>query len=623
LRKLLRLMGYAQPYWLQAFSSVVLMAGVGLLEAFRVLLVSPIYDRVFNPNTPERKIPLLGPRFSLSLQQIVPSHFHNDWAIVAFALVASTLLKGIFDYCGTYLVNYAGFGMITDLRDDLYDAILRRSVSFFQQHATGTIVSTMINDIERVQFAMSSVLAEFLQQFFTLIFTACVVVALGGKLAWVLLLFVPVVLLSARRIGRQVRQTTRRGQDKLAEIQNILHETITGNRIVKAFNMELWEMTRFKQAAHRLFHANLRSVRAQAISSPLMDSIGAVAIALLLLVGRNGIRAHTLTAGTFLAFIIAVFKLYDPVRKFALFYNNFQQALGASSEIFRFMDTQDEVREKAGAHVLKEFRQEIRIENVCFDYRNEEGERQVLRDINLVVPRGEVVALVGPSGAGKSTLVNLIPRFFDVTAGSILIDGHDLRDVSLASLRSQIGNVTQETILFNDTVRNNIAYGEAGIPLNRVIASAQAALAHDFIERLPEKYDTVIGEKGFRLSGGERQRIAIARALLKNAPILILDEATSALDSESESLVQIALSNLIAGRTVFVIAHRLSTVRRASRIAVIEDGRITAIGPHEELLRVSATYQRLYQLQFMDPAEFPGNGLPASLEPALSAEVEL
>ena len=274
---------------------------------------------------------------------------HNAWDIVAFALVVSTLLKGIFDYCGTYLVNYAGFGMITDLRDDLYDAILRRSVSFFQQHATGTIVSTLINDIERVQFAMSSVLSEFLQQFFTLIFTACVVVALGGKLAWVLLLFVPVVLVSARRIGRQVRQTTRRGQDKLAEIQNILHETITGNRIVKAFNMELWEMTRFKQAARRLFDANLRSVRAQAISSPLMDAIGAVAIAMLLWVGRNSIRDHALTAGTFFAFIIAVFKLYEPVRKFALFYNNFQQALGASSEIFRFMDTQDEVREKAGA----------------------------------------------------------------------------------------------------------------------------------------------------------------------------------------------------------------------------------------------------------------------------------
>src|SRR6202012_4585590 len=263
LKKLVRLLGYVRPYWLQALSSVIFMALVGLLDAFRLLLVGPIFDRVLNPGAPERAIPLFGPRFSgISLQQFVPPHFQNPWAVVAFALVISTLLKGIFDYCGTYLVNYAGFGMITDLRDDLYDAILRRSVSFFQQHATGTIVSTLINDIERVQYAMSSVLAEFLQQLFTLIFTAFVVVAVGGKLAWVLLLFVPVVLVSARKIGRQVRQTTRRGQDKLAEIQNILHETITGNRIVKAFNMELWEMMRFQQAARRLLEANLRSVRA-------------------------------------------------------------------------------------------------------------------------------------------------------------------------------------------------------------------------------------------------------------------------------------------------------------------------------------------------------------------------
>src|SRR6202044_548297 len=320
------LLGYVQPYWLQSLTSVILMAGVGLLDAFRLLLVGPIFDRVLNPNGPDRTIPLLGPRFGISLQQIVPSHFHNAWDIVAFALVASTLLKGICDYCGTYLVNYAGFCMITDLRDDLYDAILRRSVSFFQQHATGTIVSTLINDIERVQFAMSSVLAEFLQQFFTLIFTACVVVALGGKLAWVLLLFVPVVLLSARRIGRQVRQTTRRGQDKLADIQNILHETITGNRIVKAFNMEFWELLRFRQAARKLFRANLRSVRAQAITSPLMDFIGAVAIAVLLWVGRNEIGHGAMKEGVFFAFIVALFKMYDPVRRFGIYYNNFQQA---------------------------------------------------------------------------------------------------------------------------------------------------------------------------------------------------------------------------------------------------------------------------------------------------------
>jgi subfamily B ATP-binding cassette protein MsbA len=624
--KLLRLLGYVRPYWLQAIASVLLMAAVGLLDAFRLLLVGPIFERVLNPKAPNVKISLLGPRFSLSLQQLVPSHFHNPWTIVAFALVASTVIKGLCDYGGTYLVNYAGFGMITDLRDDLYNAILRRSVAFFQTHTTGTLVSTLINDIERVQFAMSSVLAEFLQQLFTLIFTACVVVLIGGKLAWILLLFVPVVLVSARKIGREVRHTTRRGQDKLAEIQNILHETITGNRIVKAFNMEIWEMTRFKQAARRLFRANLQSVRAQAISSPLMDSIGAVAIALLLLVGRMRIQVHALTAATFLVFIFAVFRLYDPVRKFALFYNNFQQALGASSEIFRFMDAQDDVREKPRAHVLQGLQLEIRMEHVSFSYQADEGEVRVLNDINLAVPRGEVVALVGPSGAGKSTLVNLIPRFFDVTQGSIHIDGHDLRDVNLSSLRRLIGNVTQETILFNDTVRNNIAYGRADIPLSRVIESSKSALAHEFIERLPDKYDTMIGERGLRLSGGERQRIAIARALLKNAPILILDEATSALDAESESLVQTALSNLMRGRTVFVIAHRLSTVRRANRIAVLESGSITAIGSHEELLAISPTYRRLYQLQFMDPSELPVQRTAkevSNLEPALSGEVEI
>jgi ATP-binding cassette, subfamily B, bacterial MsbA len=625
-KRLLRLLGYVAPYSLPALAAVVLMAAVGLLDSFRVLLVGPIFDRVLNPNTPGRHMALLGPHWSLSLQQLIPSqvqtHIQNPWGVVAFALIVSTLLKSICDYCGTYLVNYTGFGMITDLRNDLYDAILRRSISFFQKHTTGSLVSTLINDIERVQFAMSSVLAEFLQQLFTLIFTASVVVILGGKLAWILLIFVPVVLISARRIGREVRQTTRRGQDKLAEIQNILHETITGNRIVKAFSMELWEMQRFKQAAARLLRANLHSVRAQAISSPLMDSIGAIAIALLLWVGRNQIRAHALTTGTFFAFILAVFKLYDPVRKFALFYNNFQQALGASSEIFRFMDAQDDVCEKPHARVLKGFALQIRMEDVGFCYQAEEGEIEVLKDINLTVPRGEVVALVGPSGAGKSTLVNLIPRFFDVKRGSIRIDGYDLRDVTLASLRGLIGNVTQETILFNDTVRNNIAYGQADVPLSQVIEAAKVALAHDFIEQLPEKYDTMIGEKGLRLSGGERQRIAIARALLKNAPILILDEATSALDAESESLVQAALSNLMTGRTAFVIAHRLSTVRRANRIAVLESGRITAIGSHEELLNMSPTYRRLYELQFMDLPVARGSELP-NLEPALSGEVDV
>jgi len=601
-----RLLRYLRPYSLQALLSVVLMAAVGLLEAFRLLLIKPIFDHVLDPRAANGAISLFvvpGTRYQLDLRQMVPAFFHNDWNVVAFALVVSTVVKGFCDYGGTYLVNYAGFGMITDLRDDLYEAILRRSVSFFQKHATGTILSTLINDVERIQYAMSSVLSEFLQQIFTLIFTIVVVIGYGGKLAWVLLIFLPVVVGSARKIGRQVRTTTRRGQDKLAEIQNILHETVTGNRIVKAFNMELWETLRFKKAARRLFRANLRSVRAQAISSPLMDSIGAVAIALLLWVGRLQIKNGAMTEGAFFAFIVAVFKLYDPVRKFALFYNNFQSALGASSEIFNFMDAQDDVLDKPRARALKGFHQGIRFEGVSFAYSGDEGEKEVLHGIDLEIRCGEVVALVGPSGAGKSTLVNLVPRFFDVSKGRILIDGHDLREVSLRSLREQIGKVTQETILFNDTVRNNIAYGQPDVSLQSVMEAAKAALAHDFILNLPEGYDTVIGEKGFRLSGGERQRLAIARALLKNAPILILDEATSALDSESEALVQAALANLMAKRTSIVIAHRLSTVRRANRIAVVEGGRITAVGPHEELLRVSPTYQRLHQLQFATGAE--------------------
>jgi subfamily B ATP-binding cassette protein MsbA len=600
--QLTRLIRYALPYWWQILSSVVLMAAVGGLDAFKYLLVRPVFDRVLNPATGSQNIQLFvipGTRHPVYLQQFVPAHFTNAWNIVAFALVASTILKGICDYSGTYLVNHAGFGMITDLRDDLYTALLRRSAAFFSKHTTGTLLSTIINDIERVQYAMSTVLSELLQQFFTFVSVAIVVVILGGSLSWVLLLFVPVIVFSSRKIGSRVRHTTRHGQDKLAEIQNILHETITGNRIVKAFNTEDWETSRFRKAARRLFRANLRSVAATAISSPLMDVLGVVGIALLILIGRGRIVHNQMTPGVFVAFITAVFSLYNPVRKFALFYNNFQQALGASSEIFKFMDLEDDVREKPRAKTLPKFSGSVRFEHVSFAYAHDgELRHDVLHDINLEVRRGEILAVVGSSGAGKSTLVHLIPRFFDVTDGRLLIDNLDVRDVTLASLRAQVGIVTQETVLFNDTVRNNIAYGQPNVAQKEVEAAARAALAHDFIVALSAGYDTVIGERGVRLSGGERQRLAIARALLKNAPVLILDEATSALDSESEALVQSALHNLMSGRTVFVIAHRLSTVRRADRIVVIENGTIADVGRHEELMKKLGTYRRLYELQF-------------------------
>ena len=618
----LRLLRYGFPYWLQALPGVFLLAMVGLLDNFRLLLFVPIFDDVLHPGAAGNALTAIGGKAAWysGMKTVIFSylHLHNDWSVVAFALIASTLLKGICDYTGTYLVNYAGFGMITDLRNDLYETTLRRSSSFFHKHATGTILSTLINDVDRVQNAVSSVVGEFLQQFFTFLGGLAVVIYYGGHLSLALFLFVPVVVISARKIGRNVRTRTRTGQDKLAEIQNILHETVTGNRIVKAFNTEIWEILRFKRAATRLFRANLRSVRIQSISSPLMDSIGAVAIAMFLYIGRDEIKHGRMTIGIFATFILALFKLYDPVRKFAYFYNSFQQAMGASASIFAFFDTKDDVKERAHASSLQGFHGSVRFEDVGFSYSTEEGEHQILHHVDLEVHAGEVLALVGPSGAGKSTLVNLIPRFFDVTWGRILIDGHDLRDLTLASLRRQVAQVTQETILFNDTVRHNIAYGQPDMKHALVEQAARNALAHDFILRMPQGYDTVIGEKGFRLSGGERQRIAIARALLKNAPILILDEATSALDAESESLVQAALANLMQDRTVVVIAHRLGTIRRANRIAVLEDGRITAIGSHDELLAISPTYQRLYQLQFMDVPE-NGNG---TLEPVLSSDTK-
>lgn len=633
------LLRFGLPYILYWVPGVLLLAVVGFLDALRMAFFVPILGVVLKPSNPSSALPLFpfaSPRWQFDLHRLFPpsTHIHNVLVVVAIALVGSTILKGICDYVGTYLVNYAGFGLVTDLRNQLYEVIMRRSSSFFQQHPTGFILSTLINDVDKVQVSVSSVLGDFLQQFFTFVFTIALVIMLGGRLSWVLLLFVPVVITSARRIGRSVQTRTRTGQDKLAEIQNILHETVTGHRIVKAFSTELWEIARFRNAARRLFKANLRSVRIQSISSPLMDTIGSIAIALLLWIGRNEINHGRMDASVFITFIIALFKLYDPVRRFAAYYNNFHQAMGASASIFGFLEHRNDVKEAAHPRPLPAFRSSLRFEDVGFSYSNEEGEHQILHNIDLEVKAGEVLALVGPSGAGKSTLVNLVPRFFDVTSGRIAIDGVDVREFSLASLRRQIAQVTQETILFNDTVRNNIAYGQPDTKFELVEQAARNALAHDFILRMPQGYDTVIGEKGFRLSGGERQRIAIARAILKNAPILILDEATSALDAESESLVQEALANLMQNRTVVVIAHRLSTVRRATRIAVLEDGRITAIGPHDELLTTSPTYRRLYQLQFMDADTNPqaeremGQLEPEMpqpdrlLEPAISGEDE-
>ncbi|MBW4039595.1 MAG: ATP-binding cassette domain-containing protein [Acidobacteria bacterium] len=601
MKLVLRLLGYMRPYLVYWVVSALLMAVVGALAAFRILLIKPIIDNVLSAaSSPDKVLNFVIPHthFHLNLQVLLPHRVHNAWTVVAIALVASAIIKSIADYLGTLMANKAGFGMITDLRNDLYNSLLGRSSAFFQRHTSGTLISTLINDVERVQAAMATVMSDFLQQFFTLLFMIGVVIVVGGRMAWVLLVFVPIIVASTRRVGRSVRKTTRKGQDKLAEIQNIVQETIVGNGIVKAFGMENWEMNRFRRAADRLLMANMRSVAVQSISSPLMDALGAVAIALLLMFGRDRILHGNWTIGTFITFLAAVIVLYDPVRKMPTYYNAFQQAVGASEEIFAFIDAQDEVWERKKAINLKGFAGLIEIRDARFGYEQDGVCKEVLHGVSLTVKRGEVVALVGPSGAGKSTLMNLLPRFFDVTGGAILLDKHDVRDLTLASLRKQIGKVTQETVLFNDTVRNNIAYGQPDVPMGRIVAAAKAALAHEFIERLPQGYETMIGERGTRLSGGERQRLAIARALLKDAPILILDEATSSLDTESEAAVQAALGNLMEGRTVLVIAHRLSTVRRADRIAVLEDGCITELGSHEALLAQGGTYSRLYNLQF-------------------------
>src|SRR6266571_1062750 len=594
-----RLLGFLRPYTLRFAAAILLMAVVGACEALMALLIRPVFDRLFvnAGSTPILLFnwPVTGR--GIYLQDFMPRYIHNVWTVVAVAIIAVMLAKGIAEFLGTYLINFVGHSVVRDLRNLLYSRIIEQSMAFFGKNPTGKLMSAVTSDIEKVQNAVSQGSADALRETFTLLFLMAVIFRLDWRLALISLLLVPVVIFPSSRIGRYIRTSSRHSQDKMGEINNVLQETFSGIRIVKAFGMESFEVDKFKAATRRLLKINLRWVRANAATSPLMELLGAVTIAGLLLYARNQILHSAQTTGGFVAFVYALIKMYEPIKRLTGVNNAFQQAVGASEQVFGYLDVRSEIQDRPGAVALPPFQKEIVFERVSFDY---EPGLPLLRNVNLRIGKGEVVAIVGSSGAGKTSLANLIPRFFDVTAGRIMVDGYDVREVKTGSLRAQIGMVTQETILFNDTVFNNICYGHKPLHEVEVEKAARAALAHDFICEMPQGYATMLGERGQRLSGGQRQRIAIARALLKNPPLLILDEATSELDTESELLVQRALANLMVGRTVLVIAHRLSTVRRADRIVVLDRGTISEIGTHQDLVTRGGIYQRLHELQFVD-----------------------
>jgi subfamily B ATP-binding cassette protein MsbA len=573
------LWAYVRPYgWVLAVS-LLLVAIVGLLEAVTPILIGLIFDTVLRASTtPTLAIPWINVQLNVSAY---------DGRVFLLLLIVATAVKAFAEYGSVNAVAYLGQSVVRDLRSDVFEKILFQPLRFFHFNPTGELISRLSADVERIQTAASETAAEFLKQTAILVSLIIAIFALDWRLATLSLVLVPFVFYPALWFGKRLRLLSKSSQDEMAEMANVLYETLTGNRIVKAFGMEKSEAGRFRKVAQRVFQLNLRQKLTHSLSSPLMEVLGVLVIAAFLLYARS----RAMSAGVFIAFIIMLIKLYDPVRRMGGINNSFQQAMGASGRVLEILALDTE--KNTGSASLRGFSERIEFENVRFEY---EPGAPVLDGISFTVGRGEVVAIVGSSGAGKTTLINLVPRFYDVTGGRVLIDGHDVRDIRLESLRDQIAIVTQDVILFNDAISANIAYGDPSADDDAIRQAAKAALVDDFVT----DYGLSIGERGLRLSGGERQRISIARALLKNAPILILDEATSSLDSESEALVQRALENLMEGRTAIVIAHRLSTVRRADRIVVLADGRIKESGTHEELVLRRGLYWKLYNLQFQD-----------------------
>lgn len=570
---------------------------VGLFESATGALIVPIFDQAFSLGATQRTPTLFG------LQNLIPQAPLEAWKMIAVLLIVFTVAKGIAEYLSTYLMARIGQSAVLKLRQDLYSHLLAQSATFFERHRTNYLVSRLVTSAAAIETAIVATVRDMLRESFTLIAFLAASFFFSWRLTLGSLVVAPVVAFLTAKFGKALRNLAHESLEGSKVLTDTAQEALANQGIVKAYRAEKREAARFSAVAKRIVRTNLRSASIAGASPPTIELIGMLFVVVLLFFGQREIMAERMNTAQFLNFLFFLFRAYDPMRKLSRLQNSMEQALAAAHHVWEVMDEHAEIVEKPGAGTLAPLKSEIELRNVSFGYANET--RSVLHDVNLRIKAGTMVALVGESGGGKSTLTKLLPRFHDPTSGAVLWDGVDLKDVTLASLRNQIALVTQETVLFNDTIRHNIAYGKPDATDREIEEAALIAFAHDFIRELPDGYDTIVGERGMFLSGGQRQRLAIARAILVNAPVLILDEATSALDAESERLVQRAIANLVRDRTTLVIAHRLSTVRRADVIVVMEAGRIIEMGTHTELLSKNGQYRKLYELQFADEEEEP------------------